>query len=122
AAGRERLGEIPLTVGAAPELDDFAREEPLWRGGGGGPGLRGGGGARGGAGGGGAGGARARGSWLELPFARIPTPEVAFACGSRSITSARSPASARQAARVTAVGVLPPPPFWVASEVGRGHV
>ena len=41
--------------------------------------------------------------------------DVAFACGSRSITSARWPASARQAARFTAVVVLPTPPFWLAS-------
>ena len=33
----------------------------------------------------------------------------------RSITSARSPASARQAARLMAVVVLPTPPFWFAS-------
>ena len=32
----------------------------------------------------------------------MPSPEVAFACGSRSTTSARSPASARQAARLIA--------------------
>ena len=49
-----------------------------------------------------------------MPLARSPSPEVAFACGSRSMTSARSPASARQAARLTAVVVLPTPPFWFA--------
>src|SRR5207247_5779961 len=44
----------------------------------------------------------------------MPRPEVAFACGSRSTTSARWPASARQAARLIAVVVIPTPPFWVA--------
>src|SRR2546421_41275 len=34
---------------------------------------------------------------LELPLARSPSPDVAFAWGSRSTTSDRSPASARQA-------------------------
>src|SRR3954465_11753925 len=36
----------------------------------------------------------------------MPSPDVAFACGSRSTTSARSPASARQAAgrRLTGLG------------------
>ena len=58
-----------------------------------------------------------------MPFARSPSPEVAFACGSRSTTSARSPASARQAARLTAVVVLPTPPFWFATRVDpcRAH-
>src|SRR5213078_2167158 len=46
----------------------------------------------------------------EVPFARSPSPEVAFACGSRSTTRVRSPASARQAARLIAVVVLPTPP------------
>ena len=46
----------------------------------------------------------------RVPFARSPSPEVAFAWGSRSMTSARSPASARQAARLTAVVVLPTRP------------
>ena len=49
-----------------------------------------------------------------MPFARSPRPEVAFACGSRSTTSACSPASARHAARLTAVVVFPTPPFWFA--------
>ena len=39
---------------------------------------------------------------------------MAFACGSRSTTSTCSPASARQAARLTAVVVFPTPPFWFA--------
>src|SRR3954454_19303263 len=45
----------------------------------------------------------------------MPSPEVAFACGSRSTTSARSPASARHAARLIVVVVLPTPPFWFAN-------
>src|SRR5947208_5083979 len=49
----------------------------------------------------------------------MPSPDVAFACGSRSMTSARSPASARQAARFTAVVVLPTPPFWFATAYTR---
>ena len=55
-----------------------------------------------------------RRSSVEWPFARRPSPEVAFACGSRSTIRQRSPASARQAARLTAVVVLPTPPFWFA--------
>src|SRR5581483_310266 len=54
-------------------------------------------------------------SYVEVPFARMPSPDVAFACGSRSTTSARSPASARQAARLIALVVLPTPPFWFAN-------
>src|SRR6516165_1116502 len=50
----------------------------------------------------------------------------AFPCGSRSTTSTRLPCRARQAARLTAVVVLPTPPFWLAivmtrQEGGRGH-
>src|SRR6516164_10412706 len=50
----------------------------------------------------------------------------AFPCGSRSTTSTWVPCSARQAARLTAVVVLPTPPFWLAMVItrqdgGRGH-
>src|SRR5215472_6188631 len=50
----------------------------------------------------------------------------AFPCGSRSTTSTRLPCRARQAARLTALVVLPTPPFWLAivitrHEGGRGH-
>src|SRR5215469_7335388 len=50
----------------------------------------------------------------------------AFPCGSRSTTSTRLPCRARQAARLTAVVVLPTPPFWLAivirrQEEGGGH-
>ena len=39
---------------------------------------------------------------------------MALACGSMSISSDREPASAMQAATLTAVVVLPTPPFWLA--------
>src|SRR5215469_12000440 len=50
----------------------------------------------------------------------------ALPCGSRSTTSTRLPCRARQAARLTAVVVLPTPPFWLAivitrQEAGRGQ-
>ena len=45
-----------------------------------------------------------------------PRPLVALACGSRSISRTRLRRSARQAARLTAVVVLPTPPFWLAIE------
>ena len=46
-----------------------------------------------------------RASW------RIPIPVDAFPCGSRSATSTRYPMSAKAAPRLTAVVVLPTPPF-----------
>ena len=39
---------------------------------------------------------------------------MALACGSMSISSVAKPASAMQAATLTAVVVLPTPPFWFA--------
>src|SRR5437588_11998492 len=42
-----------------------------------------------------------------------PRPEVELACGSRSTSNAGWPASARAAARLIAVVVLPTPPFWL---------
>src|SRR5262252_720450 len=50
----------------------------------------------------------------------------AFPCGSRSTTRTRAPCRARLAARLTALVVLPTPPFWLAiviirHERGRGH-
>lgn len=45
----------------------------------------------------------------------IPTPLVAFACGSPSMRRVRCSAAARLAARFTAVVVLPTPPFWLAT-------
>ena len=40
-----------------------------------------------------------------------PSATVALHCGSRSTSSVRQPASATQAARLTAVVVFPTPPF-----------
>src|SRR5690348_12108897 len=50
----------------------------------------------------------------------------ALPCGSRSTTRTCAPCRARLAARLTAVVVLPTPPFWLAivitrHEGGRGH-
>src|ERR1700685_2623332 len=42
-----------------------------------------------------------------------PSAAVALAWGSRSMSRVRQPAWARQAARLTAVVVLPTPPFWL---------
>src|SRR6266436_2206023 len=44
----------------------------------------------------------------------MPTPLVAFPWGSASSSSVRRSAIAREAARLTAVVVLPTPPFWLA--------
>src|ERR1700709_1097740 len=46
----------------------------------------------------------------------MPAPMVALPCGSRSTSSTRWPSLARPAARLTAVVVLPTPPFWVATQ------
>ena len=43
-----------------------------------------------------------------------PSPSVALACGSMSTSRVSKPASAMQAATLTAVVVLPTPPFWFA--------
>src|SRR5208283_3273093 len=43
-----------------------------------------------------------------------PSPTVAFAWGSASTSSVSYPASAMHAATLTAVVVLPTPPFWFA--------
>src|SRR5215471_1347342 len=43
----------------------------------------------------------------------------AFPCGSRSTTSTWLPCRARHAARLTAVVVLPTPPFWLAMVITR---
>src|SRR3977135_2536229 len=48
-----------------------------------------------------------------------PLPMVALPCGSRSISSARRRVAARDAARLTAVVVLPTPPFWFAMAMTR---
>jgi hypothetical protein len=43
----------------------------------------------------------------------MPRPVVALPCGSRSARRVGRPARARPAARLTAVVVLPTPPFWL---------
>ena len=43
-----------------------------------------------------------------------PRATVALHCGSRSTSSVCAPDAATQAARLTAVVVLPTPPFWFA--------
>ena len=51
------------------------------------------------------------------PLSRLPTPkpEVALPCGSKSTSSTLYPASVSPADRLTAVVVLPTPPFWFAT-------
>src|SRR5512141_11134 len=44
-----------------------------------------------------------------------PTPDEAFACGSRSTSSVFFSITEREAARLTAVVVFPTPPFWLAT-------
>src|SRR3954463_5453708 len=44
----------------------------------------------------------------------MPRPLVALPCGSRSTSRTRFSATASEAARFTAVVVLPTPPFWFA--------
>src|SRR5947207_2419141 len=46
-----------------------------------------------------------------------PTPEVAFACGSRSTSRTFRSQAANEAPRLMAVVVFPTPPFWFASEM-----
>ena len=48
-----------------------------------------------------------------------PQPMVALPCGSRSISSTRRRVAASEAARFTAVVVLPTPPFWFATAMTR---
>src|SRR2546421_5791845 len=49
----------------------------------------------------------------------MPLPMVALPCGSRSMSSTRRLVAAREAARLTAVVVLPTPPFWFAMAMTR---
>src|SRR5512145_977770 len=49
------------------------------------------------------------------PPAAPPTPDEAFACGSRSTSSVFFSITEREAARLTAVVVFPTPPFWFAT-------
>src|ERR1039457_4407472 len=49
-----------------------------------------------------------------------PSPEVALAWGSQSMMRTRRPISARWAATLITVVVLPTPPFWLATARTRG--
>src|SRR5205814_4358859 len=49
----------------------------------------------------------------------MPTPLVALPCGSASTRRVLRSAVAREAARFTAVVVLPTPPFWLAIAMTR---
>src|ERR671936_1070089 len=49
----------------------------------------------------------------------MPRPVEAFPCGSRSTTRILWPSSARAAPRLTAVVLLPTPPFWLATAITR---
>ena len=51
----------------------------------------------------------------------MPNPVVALACESRSTTSTRRPRAANAVARLTAVVVLPTPPFWLATAMMRAR-
>src|SRR5713226_3948620 len=52
----------------------------------------------------------------------MPTPLVVFAWGSASMSSVFRSAAASEAARFTAVVVLPTPPFWFAIAITRDMV
>src|SRR4029077_13687344 len=52
----------------------------------------------------------------------MPKPVDALPCGSRSISSTRSPTAAKAVARLIAVVVLPTPPFWLAIAKSCGAV
>src|SRR5207244_4415972 len=54
-----------------------------------------------------------------LPSGWTPRWVVAWACGSRSSRQTRRPAWASAAARLTAVVVLPTPPFWLRIAIRR---
>ncbi len=62
-------------------------------------------------------------STSQLPFSTAdfstPQPMVALPCGSRSMSSTRRCVAASEAARLTAVVVLPTPPFWLAMAMMR---
>src|SRR5690348_8171394 len=51
----------------------------------------------------------------------MPSPVEALPCGSRSTISARWPAAASAVPRLTAVVVLPTPPFWLAIATMRAR-
>src|SRR5713226_8673584 len=50
----------------------------------------------------------------------MPSPVLALPCGSKSISSTRLPTAASAVARLTAVVVLPTPPFWLTTARIRG--
>src|SRR5712691_5051851 len=50
-----------------------------------------------------------------------PSPVLALPCGSRSMTRIRCLAAASAVARLTAVVVLPTPPFWLATAMMRAR-
>ena len=60
-------------------------------------------------------------SVIDAPSVRLSTPQpiVALPCGSLSISSTRRWVAASEAARFTAVVVLPTPPFWLATAMTR---
>src|SRR5690349_4769189 len=51
----------------------------------------------------------------------MPSPVLALPCGSRSMTRTLCPAAASAVARLTAVVVLPTPPFWLATAMIRAR-
>src|SRR5258707_15804444 len=51
----------------------------------------------------------------------MPRPVLALPCGSRSMTRTRRPTAASAVARLTAVVVLPTPPFWLAIAMMRAR-
>src|SRR6185437_8900477 len=50
----------------------------------------------------------------------MPSPVLALPCGSRSNSKTFLSAAAKAVARLTAVVVLPTPPFWLAMAIMRG--
>ena len=54
-----------------------------------------------------------------MPALSTPQPVVALPCGSMSISSTRRRIALKEAARLTAVVVLPTPPFWFATAITR---
>ena len=51
-----------------------------------------------------------------------PSAVLALPCGSRSITSTRTPCIASAAATLTVLVVFPTPPFWLATVITRRWV
>src|SRR6266849_5028113 len=56
---------------------------------------------------------------MRSGFFTRPRPLVEFDCGSQSTRSVLTSATAREAARLMAVVVLPTPPFWLATAMTR---